>query len=86
MKFTTTLFTAALVASVSARPVKRDVDASLVPEFGLASGLNPTGTGDCDGIAGANGQAIKIPCSCPPDRNVFLQVDPASDPMAEAFG
>lgn len=55
------------------------VDASLVPEFGLASGLNPTGTGDCDGIAGANGQAIKIPCACPPDRNAFIQVSLLSE-------
>jgi hypothetical protein len=30
--------------------------------------VNPTGTGDCDG---ANG--VKIPCSCPPDRNTLLQ-------------
>lgn len=45
-----------------------------MPEFGLAAGINPTGTGDCDGIAGANGQPIKIPCSCPPDRNQFIAV------------
>lgn len=35
--------------------------------------LNPTGTGDCDGITNAAGQVVKIPCSCPPDRNAFLQ-------------
>ena len=34
-----------------------------------------TGTGDCDGaVNGANGQPIKIPCSCPPDRATFIQV------------
>jgi hypothetical protein len=33
------------------------------------------GTGDCDGaVKGANGQPIKIPCSCPPDRQTFVQV------------
>jgi len=74
MKFTYSLFIAgALVAPVYCAPFKRDVDPALVPEFGLASGLNPTGTGDCDGIAGANGQPIKIPCACPPDRASFLQ-------------
>lgn len=62
---------AALLAS--AAPVKRDVDPGLVPEFGLAAGLNPTGTGDCDGITNAAGQVVKIPCACPPDRNDFLQ-------------
>jgi hypothetical protein len=33
------------------------------------------GTGDCDGaVNGANGQPIKIPCSCPPDRQTFINV------------
>jgi hypothetical protein len=33
------------------------------------------GTGDCDGaVNGANGQPIKIPCSCPPDQATFNQV------------
>ncbi|KAJ7043663.1 hypothetical protein C8F04DRAFT_1207499 [Mycena alexandri] len=43
------------------------VDPNLVPQFGVSPGVNPTGTGDCDGING-----IKIPCSCPPDRNAFI--------------
>ncbi|KAF5331310.1 hypothetical protein D9758_015802 [Tetrapyrgos nigripes] len=74
MKFTTAIYaTAALVATVSSVPIKRDVDPALVPDFGLQSGLNPTGTGDCDGINGPNGQPIKIPCACPPDRASFLQ-------------
>ena len=50
------------------------VDPSLVPQFGLQAGLNPTGTGDCDGIKNAAGQVVKIPCSCPPDRGSFIAV------------
>ena len=67
-------FAVAFIITCSAYPFKRDVDPSLVPEFGLASGINPTGTGDCDGIKNAAGQVVKIPCSCPPDRNSFIQV------------
>jgi hypothetical protein len=34
-----------------------------------------TGTGDCDGaVKGANGQPIKVPCDCPPDRATFIKV------------
>jgi len=57
--------------------VNRDaplVDPALVPEFGIEAGTNPDGTGNCDGIANPQGQVIKIPCSCPPDRNAFIQV------------
>jgi len=74
MKFSTAIISlATLVASVSAAPVKRDVDPALVPDFGHSAGLNPTGTGDCDGaVIGANGQPVKIPCACPPERDVFL--------------
>jgi hypothetical protein len=50
------------------------VDPALVPEFGLQAGLNPTGTGDCDGIRNAAGQIVKIPCACPPERNAFIAV------------
>jgi len=67
---------ATLVASVYAAPpyplLRRDVNAALVPEFGLAAGLNPTGTGDCDGITNAAGKVVKIPCFCPPDRGDFI--------------
>ncbi|KAJ7164406.1 hypothetical protein C8R46DRAFT_1177039 [Mycena filopes] len=42
-------------------------DGSLVPQFGVTAGTNPTGTGDCDGING-----IKIPCTCPPSRDSFI--------------
>jgi hypothetical protein len=34
-----------------------------------------TGTGDCDGtVKGTNGQPIKVPCDCPPDRATFIKV------------
>lgn len=57
--------------------VKRDgplVVPELVPEFGVRPGVNPDGSGNCDGITNAQGQVIKIPCSCPPDREFFIQV------------
>ena len=48
---------------------------SLAPALGFQSGINPTGTGDCDGaVNGADGKPIKIPCSCPPAQNVYLDV------------
>jgi len=68
----------AIVSSVSATPtllkklMKRDVNPNLIPQFGVSPGVNPSGTGDCDGVQGPNGKAIKIPCSCPPDRNQFI--------------
>ncbi|KAI4517855.1 hypothetical protein K525DRAFT_209938 [Schizophyllum commune Loenen D] len=67
-----TLLATALGAAL-ARPVRRDVDPSLVPDFGVTAGTNPTGTGDCDGIAGADGNPVKIPCDCPPDKDTFLK-------------
>lgn len=46
MKFTNTLFAAgAFIVSVSSMPVRRDVDPNLIPQFGLAAGINPDGTG-----------------------------------------
>jgi len=73
MKFSTyALSAAAVLVSVTSRPVKRDVDPNLVPQFGVQAGVNPDGTGNCDGIDGANGKPILIPCSCPPDRNTFI--------------
>jgi len=71
--FLTFAFLATSTTVITAAPVRRDVDPSLVPEFGLQAGLNPTGTGDCDGITNAAGQVVKIPCSCPPDRDAFIQ-------------
>jgi len=53
--------------------MKLDVNPALIPQFGHAAGLNPTGTGDCDGVPNAAGVPIKVPCSCPPDRNLFIQ-------------
>ncbi|THU96658.1 hypothetical protein K435DRAFT_965866 [Dendrothele bispora CBS 962.96] len=74
MKFSTAIYATSLLfaTSVISVPVRRDVDPNLVPEFGVQPGVNPTGTGDCDGINGPNGQPIKIPCACPPDRNSFI--------------
>lgn len=47
--------------------------ASLAPPLGFQSGVNPTGTGDCDGaVKDANGQAIKVPCSCPPSQDEYI--------------
>jgi len=73
MKFITALLSVAILAvSVTSAPVKRDVDSSLIPAFGHAAGVNPTGTGDCDGaVNGANGQPVKVPCACPPDSATF---------------
>lgn len=74
MRFISAIFaTLSVAVAVSALPVKRDVDPSLVPEFGVQPGVNPTGTGDCDGITNAAGQVVKIPCSCPPDRDSFIR-------------
>lgn len=44
-------------------------DASLVPEFGVEAGQQPDGRGNC---VGNNG--VLIPCECPPDRDVFVQL------------
>ncbi|KAJ6464703.1 hypothetical protein DFH09DRAFT_1488625 [Mycena vulgaris] len=68
MKFTFTLLAIVVAVSVSALPAqKRGVDPNLVPQFGVNPGVNPTGTGDCEGVNG-----VKIPCSCPPDRDSFI--------------
>lgn len=46
---------------------------SLAPALGFQSGINPTGTGDCDGaVNGADGKPIKIPCACPPPQDVYI--------------
>jgi len=44
-------------------------DPALVPEFGIQAGQQPDGTGNCVGNAGK-----LIPCSCPPDRQAFIQM------------
>lgn len=87
MKFIDTICLAAFVASAAAAPTNlrrqsggadglsfAQIDA-LTPQFGHAANVNPTGTGDCDGaVNGADGQPIKVPCSCPPDRTSFINV------------
>ncbi|KAF4617859.1 hypothetical protein D9613_005720 [Agrocybe pediades] len=76
MLFNTAFFvSAAALVSVSAAPLKlsrRNVDPNLVPQFGIQAGVNPTGTGDCDGVKNAAGVVVKIPCSCPPNRDDFI--------------
>ncbi|KAH9895304.1 hypothetical protein C8Q73DRAFT_730720 [Cubamyces lactineus] len=76
MKFSTIALSAAAIAvSVSSRPLaRRDVNPDLVPQFGVQSGVNPDGTGNCDGILGADGKPILIPCACPPPRDQFIQL------------
>lgn len=69
-RLSTFLATAVLIATVSTSPMplrRQAIDAALVPEFGVVAGTNPTGTGDCDGVNG-----IKIPCTCPPERDFFI--------------
>jgi len=61
-------------APASPPPSSGGVNPALVPEFGHAAGLNPTGTGDCDGVKNPAGVVVAVPCSCPPDRNSFIQV------------
>lgn len=77
MKFLSNFILLGILAAttVSSFPIaQRDVNEALIPEFGFSSGVNPTGTGDCDGaVNGSNGQPIKIPCSCPPDRATFVK-------------
>ena len=78
MRFAPTLVLSAAILAVSARPLRfarRDVDPNLVPQFGVQAGVNPTGTGDCDGIPNAQGVPIKIPSTCPPNRALFLTVN-----------
>ncbi|KZS93791.1 hypothetical protein SISNIDRAFT_506319 [Sistotremastrum niveocremeum HHB9708] len=76
MKFTisSVAVLASFTLTASAWPVnqKRDVDPALVPPFGVTAGVNPDGTGNCDGIDGSNGKPILIPCACPPSESDFL--------------
>ncbi|TFY70503.1 hypothetical protein EVG20_g2493 [Dentipellis fragilis] len=80
MKFSTASLSIAVLFATSAltRPVKRQLTeeqvAALAPPLGFQSGVNPTGTGDCDGaVNGADGKPIKIPCACPPSQDVYIQ-------------
>ncbi|KAH9858901.1 hypothetical protein C2E23DRAFT_717963 [Lenzites betulinus] len=75
MKFSTVVLSAAAIAvSVSSRPIsRRDVNPDLVPQFGVTAGVNPDGTGNCDGII-VDGKPALIPCQCPPPRDQFIQL------------
>ncbi|KAG6359069.1 hypothetical protein INS49_012589 [Diaporthe citri] len=47
---------------------------SLIPEFGVEQGVNPTGTGDCDGFNAAQNKVVPINCEkCPPPRDAYVQ-------------
>lgn len=80
MLFVNVLSTTILAGSVGAIPFrvlspqsKRDVNPALVPSFGWQSGVNPDGTGNCDGaVNGTNGKPILVPCQCPPNSTFFL--------------
>ncbi|KAH9834182.1 uncharacterized protein C8Q71DRAFT_771562 [Rhodofomes roseus] len=59
---------AAVLISVTSMPVRRDVDESLVPDFGVTAGIpDPAGSASCVNPAG-----VLIPCQCPPDRDSFI--------------
>lgn len=46
---------------------------SLIPEFGVQQGVNPTGTGDCDGFNAALNKVVPINCEkCPPPRDAYV--------------
>jgi hypothetical protein len=48
-----------------------EVDKTLVSEFGVVRGTDPNvlQIGSCNRF---NGQLVLIPCTCPPDRNPFI--------------
>jgi hypothetical protein len=56
-------------------------NAALVPEFGVQAGQQPDGTGNCIGI-----KNVKIPCSCPPDRQDFIQKVSAAAASGQSEG
>ncbi|EJD51006.1 hypothetical protein AURDEDRAFT_112060 [Auricularia subglabra TFB-10046 SS5] len=54
--------------------------ARLAPSLGWRAGINPDGTGNCDGAVlstnvGEDGKKLPIivPCACPPSKEAFLQ-------------
>ena len=60
---------------------------SLAPTLGFQSGINPTGTGDCNGaVNGADGEPIKVPCSCPPPQNFYIEYVPLFPATARLDG
>ncbi|KAI0731554.1 hypothetical protein C8Q72DRAFT_776083 [Fomitopsis betulina] len=67
--FRVLLSAAAAVLAVSSIPVTRDVDDSLVPEFGVQAGVpDPAGSASC--VNSATG--VLIPCQCPMSRDSFI--------------
>jgi len=74
MKFQSNLLLVSIAGLVSAAPsvLRRDIDPSLVPQFGIQPGVNPDGTGNCDGTTNAAGKIVKIPCGCPPSEATFV--------------
>lgn len=62
-----------------------DAFAAKAPPLGHASGVNPTGTGDCDGaVNGADGKPIKVPCACPPAQDVYINALKANAAVGHA--
>jgi hypothetical protein len=61
----------ALLISANASPYQGEVDETLVPEFGVIRGTDPNvlQIGSCTGFSG---ELVPIPCTCPPDRNQFI--------------
>jgi len=54
-------------------PATDDVVARLAPSLGHEAGINPTGTGNCDGaVSGADGKIVEVPCTCPPPQDVYI--------------
>ncbi len=61
----------ALLISVNAYPYYGEVNETLVPEFGVIRGSDPNVL-QIGSYSGFNGQFVPIPCTCPPDRNLFI--------------
>lgn len=60
---------------------------SLIPEFGVEAGVNPTGTGDCDGFNAAQNKVVPINCEkCPPPRDAYVEKLAADLNAGNVFG
>jgi hypothetical protein len=68
--FVQTAFAGPLVGR--AVPTAEDI-ARLAPDLGAQSGLNPDQFGSCDGPRQLDGSIPRIPCSCPPNRDTYIQ-------------
>ncbi|KAG1842650.1 hypothetical protein DFJ58DRAFT_731969 [Suillus subalutaceus] len=59
-------------SNTSVSPTDEQI-ATLAPPLGWQAGINPDGTGNCDGaVNGTNGKPILIPCQCPPDQTNYI--------------